>query len=279
MITGIIFFLSFKSNFALLNPKGYIAYQQFRLLIFATTLMLSVAIPTLMILYFFAWKYRDTNPKNYFDPSVTHRTGFFVGLWTIPIIIISILILVMFSSTKQLDQRKPIVSTNEKITIQVIALRWKWLFIYPDQKIASVNFVQVPVNTPVEFVLTADETPMSSFWVPQISGQLYAMTGHVNKINMMADSIGDFNGGSAELNGPGFAGMNFVLRSSSQDNFNKWVKNVQAIDSMLDADNYHNLVQPTENNAVAYYKFSNFQAYSSALQKYSGSHNHIKDSE
>src|SRR6185503_9828854 len=101
------------------------------------------------------------------------------------------------------------------------------LFIYPGQKIAAVNFIQIPVGTPVQFELTADEAPMNSFWIPQLGGQLYAMTGHQNRLNLMADTAGDYSGSAAEINGPGFAGMKFMARANSQAGFDQWVQSVK----------------------------------------------------
>ena len=120
----------------------------------------------------------------------------------------------------KLHPYKPIESSVKPITIQVIALDWKWLFIYPEQGIATVNFIQIPVNTPINFKLTADG-PMNSFWIPSLGGQIYSMATMETKINLMADTTGDFPGEAAEINGKGFSGMRFVARSSTRADFDK----------------------------------------------------------
>src|SRR3989344_4177726 len=119
-------------------------------------------------------------------------------------------------------------------------MRWKWLFIYPEQGIATVNFVQIPVNRPIQFELTADETPMSSFWIPNLGGQLYTMTSHVNRLNLMADTPGEYTGSSAEINGAGFAGMKFTARVGSQEDFDRFVQNVKRYPSVLNTTTYNN---------------------------------------
>ncbi len=151
-------------------------------------------------------------------------------------------------------------------------MRWKWLFIYPDQGIATVNFVQIPTGTPIQFELSADEAPMNSFWIPQLAGQLYAMTGHVNQLNVVADTNGVFQGSAAEINGPGFAGMKFVTRAGSMSDFNAWVQGVQKSPQALDDMEYQKLLKPSESNPAAYYSKADPDLYEAMLNKYAGSH-------
>ena len=182
----------------------------------------------------------------------------------------------MWPSTHKLDPRRAIASKENPITIQVVALRWKWLFIYPEQKIATVNFVQIPVDTPIEFDLTADETPMSSFWIPQLSGQLYAMTGHTNRLNVMATSKGDYIGKSAEINGAGFAGMKFITHATTRSEFEQWAKEVKTSLNSLDNATYDKLVEPSENNSLAFYNNVDLAIYDKVLMKYGGQHDHVE---
>jgi cytochrome o ubiquinol oxidase subunit 2 len=180
----------------------------------------------------------------------------------------------MWPAAHKLDQHKAIVSNVKPLTIQVVALRWKWLFIYPEQQLATVNYVQIPVNTPVQFELTADETPMSSFWIPQLGGQLYAMTGHANLINLIADTPGTYTGQSAEINGAGFAGMKFTVHAGSVTDFDTWSKSVKRPDNSLSELEYARLLQPSENDKTNFYATVEQGLYDKVLTKYNASHQH-----
>ncbi|HLC91487.1 MAG TPA: ubiquinol oxidase subunit II [Candidatus Saccharimonadales bacterium] len=265
------------TDVALFMPKGLIAREQHSLMLFSVGLMLAIAIPTLVLFYFFAWRYRESNEKAAYDPHTSHGKFFVLTLWLIPSVIVFTLAHTMWPSTHKLDPHRSIVSDTKPLTIQVVALRWKWLFIYPEQSIATVNFVQVPIGTPIQFELTADETPMSSFWIPQLGGQLYAMTGHANRLNLMADTQGDYTGGSAEINGAGFAGMKFIARASSKEDFDLWVQKVQLSSNVLNTGEYEKLLKPSENNPANLYSVAQPDLYDTVLMKYSGSHrNHTE---
>jgi len=258
----------------MLNPKGAVAQGELGLMIYSTVVLLAITIPTLFFLYFFAWKYRESNTKAAYDPNKKHGKFFVFGLWAIPVAFMLVLAPVMWIGTHELAPQKSIVSNNKALTVQVIAMRWKWLFIYPEQNIATVNFVQVPVNTPVEFDLTADDSPMSSFWVPHWGGQLYAMTGMTNRLNLMPTTTGDSEGSSAEINGEGFAGMKFTARASSQQDFDSWVLGVKQSPNMLDMVEYERLLKPSENNPSALYARADADLYDTVVMKYMGSHDH-----
>ncbi len=260
------------TDVALLNPKGPIAEAQLNLMIFSAALLLGVAVPTLILLYFFAWKYRESNEKAPYNPSVRHGKFFVFSMWAIPSVFILVLALGMLPATQKLEPSRSIVSDIKPLNIQVIAMRWKWIFIYPEQNIATVNFVQVPVGTPVQFELTADESPMSSFWIPHLGGQLYAMTGHVNRLNLMAEEPGDYPGRSAEITGAGFADMKFIARASSKADFEQWVRNIKLSSDTLDATEYKKLLSPSENNPATLYSKAEPDLFDNLLLKYNGSH-------
>lgn len=260
-------------NMALFNPKGLIAREQHSLMLFVASVLLIVALPTLFTLFFTAWKYRESNTKAKHSPN-NHHSKFLVPiLWLIPITTLFVLAPVMWSATHRLPPQKQILSDTKPLRIQVISMRWKWLFIYPDQKIASVNFAQIPVDTPVEFELTADDAPMSSFWIPNLGGQLYSMTSHVNRLNLMADEPGDYRGNSAEINGVGFSGMKFTTRASSAEAFENWVETVKQSPAALDNATYNELVKPSENNPVALYSSFDRSLYDTVVMKYRGPSN------
>jgi cytochrome o ubiquinol oxidase subunit II len=262
------------TNVALLDVKGTIASEQRKLILFAAGLLLSVALPTVLFLYFIAWKYRESNTKAVYHPHTRQGKGLVATIWGLPTVIMIILALVMWPATHRLEPRKTIAADAKPMTIQVISMRWKWVFIYPEQEIATVNFVNIPVGTPVTFELTADEAPMSSFWIPNLGGQLYSMTGHVNQLNLIADTAGDYPGSSAEINGPGFAGMKFTARASTDKDFDAWVQRVKQSKDVLDKATYDELVKPSENNPAVFYSAYDSSLYDKVIEKYMGGHSH-----
>lgn len=270
LLGGLMFALTHNQDVALLHPKGIIANEQHRLMITSTLIMLGLALPVIATIYFIVWKYREEkqpSPSSHTPPTKNHNS-YLLFAWGAPIIIVAILSALMIPATHELQPRSAIQSDNEQIPVKVVALRWKWLFIYPEQNIATVNFTQIPVNTPVRYELTADEMPMSSFWIPHLGGMLYAMTGHVNPINLMGDTIGDYTGSTAEINGPGFAGMRFTTRVSSKEDFDKWVAETKQSKVTLDEAEYQKLLEPSENNKAAFYTNPSPDLFDTILKKY-----------
>lgn len=258
------------NNVALVHTKGMVANEQLNLMVITIGVMLLIAVPALLLLYYTAWKYRESNNKATYDSTARHGRFFVLSMWVVPTIVAVILAAIMWPATHKLEPNKAIAADAKPLTIQVVSMRWKWLFIYPEQNIATVNFVQIPVGTPVEFDLTADESPMSSFWIPNLGGMLYAMTGHVNQLNLIADAPGDYPGSSGEINGPGFAGMKFTARASSMEDFNSWVLDVKRSSDKLNAAEYDKLVQPSEDNPAAFYSAADKGLYDRILKKYTG---------
>ena len=259
-------------NIAVLNPKGLVAHEQLGMTIFATVLLLVVAAPTVGVLYFMAWKYRESNPQAHHDPE--HKGGklFLLATWGIPTAFMAVLSVAMWYTThKYVPQQTLAAPGNAKpMTVEVVALRWKWLFIYPEQHIATVNFVQMPVNTPVTFELTADDAPMSGFWIPNLGGMLYAMTGHMNRLNLMAQNPGDYRGSSSEINGPGLDDMTFTARASSKADFDNWVENTQLSGEVLSEAEYQKLLTPSEAVPAKFYSEYERGLYAKVLMKYMG---------
>lgn len=261
-------------NVALFNPKGYIANEQYKLMLFSIIVLLAVAIPAIFLAYFIAWRYRETNTRAKRSTESGKNRSLVFFIWAVPTVVMIILSVVMWSASHKLHPNKTIAASTKPLTIQVITLRWKWLFLYPEQKIASVNIVHLPLNTPVTFEMTADETPMSSFWIPNLGGQLYTMTSHVNRLNLMATEAGEYTGSSAEINGPGFAGMKFTARADSEAAFNKWVEDTRKAPNSLDAETYKQLLAPSENNPAAYFSTFDASLYSRVIDKYQGAEEH-----
>lgn len=267
-------------DIALLNPMGAIADEQSRLLVISTSIMLGFAAIIMFFIYFFAWRYRETNQKTVHNPNAGRSKLLIFTAWASPIAIFIILASLMLPATQKLEPQRSIESNNDELTIRVVAMRWKWLFMYPEQDIATVNFVQIPVDTPVRFELTADEAPMNSFWIPHLGGMLYSMTGHVNPLNLISHTPGDYNGGAAEVNGRGFAGMKFVARVSTQADFDAWVNEAAGQPAELDAAEYARILEPSENNPASVYRSpANQELFDNLLKKYSGTHDHYEASE
>jgi cytochrome o ubiquinol oxidase subunit 2 len=249
------------------SPQGPIALQERNLIITAVLIMLIVAIPLLVTLYTFAWKYRAGNKNAKYEPEHTGGTWKQLLWWIIPAIIIVAIATLDWKSTHALDPSKPIISNNPPLTIEVVALEWKWLFIYPAQGIATVNFIEFPEQTPIHFELTAD-APMSSFWIPQLGSQIYAMAAMQTQLNLMADTTGEYTGKDTEINGAGYAGMTFLAKSTSQADFNSWVASVQQSSSTLDENAYAALAAPSEYNPPAFYSSVDKNLYDTILMKY-----------
>jgi len=252
-----------------LDPKGTIAADERLLLFTAVGLMLFVVIPVIILNFIFAWKYRASNTKAKYSPDFDHSTILEIVWWTIPIIIIAILATITWITSHRYDPYRPLDNMQGKkpLVIQVVAMDWKWLFIYPQQNIATVNFVQLPVNTPVRFFITAD-APMNSFQIPQLAGQIYAMPGMQTELNVIGTENGDYPGISANYSGVGFAGMTFTARVSSQADFDTWVKSVQNGKVSLSQDTYKKLQAPSENNPVVTYSSVTKDLFNSIIMSY-----------
>lgn len=257
-----------RTDIPVLEPRGTIAARERNLIIFTFLLGLLIIIPVFLITVVIAWRYREGNArKAKYTPDWDRHRVAEAAWWGIPILIISILSVVTWMSTYALNPFKPLASSTKPITIEVVSLDWKWLFIYPAQNIAAVNFFQIPVNTPVNFEITSDSV-MNSFWVPQLGGQIYSMPGMSTQLHLMATSAGSYNGSSANISGSGFASMTFVAKASSPTDFNDWVQSIKHSPSQLTQANYHRLAQPSKNNPVTYYSSAASNLYDMIIMKY-----------
>ena len=258
-------------NESQLNPKGLVAAQQAHLMFISAFIVLVVIVPTLLLLYFIAWKYRASNSKASYRSEARHTKPFVFTIWAIPTAAMLLLAIILIPVTHKMDPKNQAANGRTPITIQVVALRWKWLFLYPEQQIATVNTITIPKDQPVTFELTADDAPMSSFWIPNLAGQLYAMTGHVNRLSMVASDIGTYPGRSAEINGAGFADMRFTAHVTSEQDFQQWANQVKATSGPLDQSTYGSLSKPTEAVPASSYSTYAPDLYNTIIMKYMGS--------
>ncbi len=238
-------------NIQVLNPKGIVAQDERDLIIFTVILGVFVLLPVFAMTFWIAWKYRESNTKAKYRPDWDHNIVAETLWWGIPTAIIVVLSIVTWTTSHSLDPHKPL-SNTAPLKIQVVALDWKWLFIYPEQRVASVNYVQFPVDQPVQFEITSNG-PMNSFWIPQLGSQIYAMAGMSTHLNLEANTIGDYRGSSANLSGDGFAGMTFTARASSTTEFDAWVAGTQSASSVLDMSSFKILAKPSQNNPATTY--------------------------
>jgi cytochrome o ubiquinol oxidase subunit 2 len=239
-----------------LAPKGPIAAAERLLLINSTAIMLVVVVPVLLATLAFAWWYRSSNPRASRSPDSAYEGRIEFVVWSIPALTVILLGGVIWIGSHQLDPRAPIAADADPLRVEVVALDWKWLFIYPDQGIAAVNQLVVPVGAPIQFRLTS-ATVMNSFFVPQLGTQIYTMGGMTTHLNLLADEPGQYPGFSANFSGDGFARMRFVVEAVPASDFNAWVAQVRGAGSALDEAAYAELakrsqaVPPTTYRAVA----------------------------
>jgi cytochrome o ubiquinol oxidase subunit 2 len=262
-----VMYLQGHGNIQVLNTQGHIGDEERRLMYIALLLSLIVVVPVFTLLLVFAWRYRESNKKAKYSPELDQNGAAETIWWLIPSVLILILSVITWTSSHKLDPYKPLASTTKPLKIQVVSLDWKWLFIYPDQHIASVNEVRFPEKTPITFQITSDSV-MNSFWIPQLGGQIYAMPGMQTELHLMADKTGQFAGSSANISGSGFAGMTFAAHSLSADDFTKWTQTVQKSASSLTDKTYALLATPSKNNPVTFYASADPHLYDTIMTKY-----------
>jgi cytochrome o ubiquinol oxidase subunit 2 len=259
--------LSGCSNLDILNPKGSVGLAERDLIATSTWAMLIVVIPVIALTLFFAWRYRASNRNAEYRPEWTHSTGVEIAVWTIPTLIILFLAVLTWKTTHELDPYKPLESQVKPINVEVVALDWKWLFIYPDLGIASVNQLALPVGTPVNFLITSD-TVMNSFFIPQLGGQIYAMAGMQTRLHLIADEAGNYAGTSANFSGKGFSDMKFRTLATSPEEFNAWIAKVRASSDNLSMDRYHAVSAPTEKEPVRYFSSVDPKLFHNIIARY-----------
>jgi cytochrome o ubiquinol oxidase subunit 2 len=249
-------------NTVLMNPSGDIANQQGRLIVVSTVLMLIIIIPVIALTLFFAWRYRQSNKEADYSPDWDHSTQLELAIWAAPLLIIIALGAITWISThtldpyrplSRLDAERPIPAEAKPLVVEVVALDWKWLFIYPEQGFATVNEMAAPVDRPITFKITASSV-MNSFFIPALAGQIYAMPGMETKLHAVINKPGEFEGFSANYSGAGFSGMRFKFHGLSNTDFDQWVQKVKAgKDGELTREQYKKLEVPSEREPVRHY--------------------------
>ena len=228
-----------------LDPQGPIAAAQRLILLNSTGIMLAIVIPTILATLGTAFWFRASNTRARYLPDFGYSGRLELLVWSIPIMTVILVGGVTWISSYDLDPPKPIASTEKPVRVQVVALDWKWLFIYPDHGIAAVNQLTIPAGTPIRFELTSSGV-MNSFFVPQLGGQIYTMAGMVTRLYLKADQPGTFRGMSSNYSGAGFSDMVFNVNAVPSDKFAQWVAATRTTGPTLDAQSYAELAKPSQ---------------------------------
>jgi cytochrome o ubiquinol oxidase subunit 2 len=229
-----------------LDPQGPVASAERLILLNATAIMLVVVIPVIVLTLAFAWWYRASNKRATYSPDWSYSGHIELVVWSIPAMVVILLAGVAWNGAHVLDPPHKIEADVTPIRIEVVSLDWKWLFIYPDQRVATVNQLVVPSGTPIEFALTS-ATVMNAFFVPQLGSQIYTMPGMTTRLNLMADLPGDYPGLSSQFSGDGFSDMHFALHAVPGSVFQSWLARTRGEGTALDADSYSRLERASSN--------------------------------
>lgn len=256
-----------------MHPAGDVAVQQRNLILASVGLMLLIILPVIALTLLFAWHYRAANREATYDPDWHHSTALEVVIWTAPLIIIIALGALTWISThtldpyrkiSRIDAKTPVPAGVKPLTVEVVALDWKWMFFLPDQGIATVNELAAPVDVPINFKLTSASV-MNSFFIPALAGQIYAMPGMETKLHAVINKAGTYEGFSANYSGSGFTKMNFKFNGLSQTDFDAWVAKVKAEGKPIDRQGFLDLEKPSEAVAPRYYSSVEPGLYSAIL--------------
>jgi cytochrome o ubiquinol oxidase subunit II len=228
-----------------LDPKGPVAFAEREILFNSLGIMLAIVIPTILATLGVAFWFRASNARANYRPNFRYSGRLEMLVWSIPLMTVFLVGGVAWIGSHDLDPPRPIASTEKPLRVQVASLDWKWLFIYPEEGVASVNQLTIPVGTPVSFELTSSGV-MNSFSVPQLAGQIYTMAGMMTRLNMRADYPGTYRGMSANFSGDGFADMHFDVAAVPPERFAQWVASTRSAGPALDAQAFADLVKPSK---------------------------------
>jgi cytochrome o ubiquinol oxidase subunit II len=239
----------------ILDPQGPIGAADKTILIDSVAIMLAIVLPTIVAIFGFAYWFRASNTKAFYWPDWEYSGRIELVVWSIPALTVILLGGVAWIGAHQLDPAKPIEGPGKPLTIQAVSLDWKWLFIYPDQTIATVNTLTVPAGVPLQFQLTSASV-MNVFFIPQFGSMIYTMNGMATRLNLRADRPGTFGGLSAHFSGDGFSDMHFDVHVVPAEQFSKWVQDASTAAKALDERSYQELAKPSMNNAPAIYRLA-----------------------
>ncbi|MCQ8242525.1 ubiquinol oxidase subunit II [Rhizosaccharibacter radicis] len=256
-------------KYSILDPKGSVGLQEKNLILISTLAMLLIIVPVIIMTVVIAWRYRASNEKARFEPDWGHSVKIELFCWGIPSVIILFLAVLTWNTTHALDPYRPLADGKKPITIEVVAQDWKWMFIYPEQGIATINEVAFPEGTPVDFRITSDSV-MNAFFIPELGSMIYAMAGMTTQINLIADQQGTFPGMSAMYSGRGFSDMRFNAIATTPEKFQAWVENARKSPAVLTAADYPKVAAPEEKAPVRYFSKVEPDLFQQIIAKYLG---------
>ena len=261
------FLLGGCDQMVLLDPKGPIGQTERFVILAASGLMLLVIVPVIVMALWFPWKYRESNAKAVYAPKWSHSKTIEWIVWTVPAVIVTILSILIWQTTHRLDPYKPIETGVAPIRIEAISLDWKWLFIYPDLGIASVNELVFPARVPLSFRITSASV-MTSFFIPQLGSQIYAMGGMQTRLHLLADEPGTYAGQNQQYSGRGYTEMNFEAIATSAEDFSAWTARVKQSPEKLDMQRLDALERPSVADPVRHFSSVQPGLFDHILQKY-----------
>jgi cytochrome o ubiquinol oxidase subunit 2 len=255
------------SHIVLFDPKGPVGDTERFVITTAFVLMLIVVIPVFVMAFWFPWKYRASNLSAEYRPKWRYSGKIEFVIWLVPAVIVTGLGILTWNTTHRLDPYKTLESSVEPLTIEAVSLDWKWLFIYPDHDIAVVNELVFPANVPLNFKITSD-TVMTSFFIPQLGSQIYAMAGMQTKLHLLADEPGTFFGQNQQFSGSGYSEMRFKAIAVTDEQFAAWLKQSRNVAEKLDLAGYEALIQPTSGYPVTYFSSVQSGLFEHIIGKY-----------
>ena len=264
---GAVTFLGGCSSIVLFDPKGPIGESERFVIIAAIVLMAIVVIPVFIMAFWFPLKYRASNTAATYLPKWSYSAKIDLVMWAVPIAIVTVLAILAWTRTHSLDPYKPIPAAAKAINIEAVSLEWKWLFIYPDQNIATVNQITFPVNVPLSFKLTSNNV-MTSFFIPQLGSQIYAMAGMQTRLHLLADKPGTYAGQNQQFSGRDYADMHFKAQAVSLEEFQAWVEKIRQSPEKLDLERYEKLANPSVGHPVTYFSSVKPDLFQYVLRKY-----------
>ncbi len=240
-------------NLALLDPQGSVGIAEKTILIDSFAIMLAIVVPTIIAALGFAWWFRASNTRARYLPDWAYSGRIEMIVWSIPLLVILLLGGVAWIGSHQLDPAEPLASDKAPLEVQVVSLDWKWLFIYPDQHVASVNQLVVPAGVPLHFSLTSASV-MNVFFIPQLGSMIYTMNGMRTRLNLIADTPGTFRGQSSHFSGDGFSDMHFDVKAVPEDQFTAWANATRQTGPTLDAAAYNALAKQSVDQPPSTYR-------------------------
>jgi cytochrome o ubiquinol oxidase subunit 2 len=248
----------------ILDPQGPIGVAEKTILIDSLAIMLAIVLPTIIAILAFAFWFRASNAKAFHWPDWEYSGRIELVVWSIPTLTVILLGGVAWLGAHQLDPPKPIEGSDKPLTIQAVSLDWKWLFIYPDHKVATINTLTVPVGVPLQFQLTSASV-MNAFFIPQLGSMIYTMNGMATRLNLRADAIGTLQGLSTQFSGDGFADMHFDVHVVPSEQFSKWAQDASSAQQALDERSYEQIASPSMKNAPAIYRLADPNLFNSIV--------------